>query len=188
MKRLVVVAVVLLAGLAILQVQMNRNFPPEKSYDEEKQAQQAQQEATKANEFGAKLNSTLVTWADAKKAKGPIVKSKSGLQYIDIKAGTGDVCRPRDKVAINYAGFLQNGKEFDASYKGKGSKATVFSLTQVVPGFREGVSGMKVGGRRKLILPPKIAYGKKGVGPIPPNATLIFVVDLLDLKHDTRDE
>ena len=102
----------------------------------------------------------------------------------DLVAGTGQTVKAGQTVTVNYVGVLyKNGKEFDSSWK-TGQPAT-FPLTAggVIPGWVQGIPGMKVGGRRELIIPPALAYGKKGSGTtIPPNSTLVFVVDLLSIS------
>jgi len=101
----------------------------------------------------------------------------------DIIKGTGATAEDGDTVYVNYVGALyKNGKVFDASWKDNPGQATSFPLTtgSVIPGWVQGLVGMKVGGRRMLIIPPNLAYGKSGQGStIPPNATLVFIVDLL---------
>jgi FKBP-type peptidyl-prolyl cis-trans isomerase len=184
MKRLILVGVVLIAGLVFLQVQLNK-MPQPGSFDEERDANAA---AAKAAAFGGNLKSSPISWDVAKNAKGPMITSKSGLQYFDIKVGTGKSPSGFDVVAVNYAGFLQNGKTFDESYKQQDHKAAVMNIAGTVPGFKEGLVGMKIGGRRKLIIPPQLGYGNRGMGNIPPNSTLIFVVDLLDIQHQTKGE
>ncbi len=105
------------------------------------------------------------------------------LQVEDIKVGDGAVAEPGKKVVVHYTGWLTNGKKFDSS-KDRGQP---FSFTlgvgQVIKGWDEGVKGMRVGGVRKLTIPPEMGYGSRGAGGvIPPNATLIFEVELLDVK------
>ena len=100
--------------------------------------------------------------------------------------GTGAIAAAGDEVEVNYVGELySNGKVFDASWKdtpGKAFGPFQLGAGAVIKGWDEGLVGMKVGGRRELIIPPSLAYGKKGSGStIPPNATLIFVVDLLSV-------
>jgi peptidylprolyl isomerase len=104
----------------------------------------------------------------------------SGLHYADIVVGGGALPAPTDWVTVNYTGTLEDGTVFDASSQ-HGGPASI-PLDQVIPGWSEGVGSMKVGGTRKLVIPPSLAYGAQGGGPIPPNATLIFVVELLDTK------
>lgn len=105
------------------------------------------------------------------------------LQYWDLKVGDGPVATPGKKVTVNYAGYLTNGKKFDSSY----DHGTPFQFTlgngEVIKGWDEGVAGMKVGGRRQLKIPATLGYGSQGVpGAIPPNATLIFDVELLGVS------
>jgi FKBP-type peptidyl-prolyl cis-trans isomerase FkpA len=109
-------------------------------------------------------------------------KTASGLIYQEIKAGTGIQPKASDIVKVNYTGTFIGGKEFDSSVK-RGQPAE-FPLGQVIPCWTEGVGKMKIGGKAKLICPSDIAYGDQGRPPIiPGGATLIFEVELLDVKH-----
>jgi peptidylprolyl isomerase len=123
------------------------------------------------------------TTAGPTKVTGDPTKTASGLEYWDIKVGTGATAQAGHHVKVDYTGWLTNGKKFDSSV-GTG-KPFDFMLGggQVIKGWDEGVAGMKVGGKRQLRIPPDLAYGEKGYpGAIPANATLIFDVQLVDVK------
>ena len=116
----------------------------------------------------------------AAKEKGA-VKTPSGMVYKSIKEGKGKSPNASSTVEVNYRGTLTNGKEFDSSYKRK--QSIRFPLSGVIPCWTEGVQKMKVGGKAKLVCPPELAYGASGAGSdVPPNATLIFEVELLNIK------
>ena len=116
----------------------------------------------------------------AAKEKGA-VKTTSGMVYTSIKDGKGQSPSAANTVEVNYRGTLTNGKEFDSSYKRHQSIS--FPLSRVIPCWTEGVQMMKVGGKAKLVCPPELAYGARGAGSdVPPNATLIFDVELLGIK------
>ena len=116
------------------------------------------------------------------KVTGPGHTTASGLQYWDIKQGTGAEAVKGKNVTVNYTGWLTNGTKFDSSV---GQQPFSFKLGagDVIKGWDEGVQGMKIGGKRQLKIPPNLAYGSSGAGGvIPPNATLIFDVELLGVK------
>ena len=107
-------------------------------------------------------------------------KTASGLGITMLKEGTGASPKSTDTVKVHYRGVLADGKEFDSSY-GRGQPAT-FPLNRVIPCWTEGVQLMKVGGKSKLVCPSRLAYGSQGVpGTIPPDATLVFEVELLEI-------
>lgn len=114
----------------------------------------------------------------AAKEKGA-EKTPSGLIYKSLKEGTGANPAATDKVKVNYRGTLVDGKEFDSSYAA--GRPAEFGLNQVIKCWTEGVQKMKIGGKAQLICPPDLAYGERGSGQIPANATLVFEVELLEI-------
>ena len=123
--------------------------------------------------------SNAVTAAAAQEAGARL--TPSGMVYRALKEGTGASPKSSDKVKVHYRGTLPDGKEFDSSYKR--NEAIEFPLNRVIPCWTEGVQMMKVGGSAKLTCPPATAYGERGAGGvIPPNATLLFEVELLAIN------
>jgi FKBP-type peptidyl-prolyl cis-trans isomerase FkpA len=117
------------------------------------------------------------------KVTGDGVKTESGLQYWDIKVGTGDVAKEGSRVKVHYTGWLTTGKKFDSSVDAGTPFVFTIGKGEVIKGWEEGVAGMKVGGKRQLRIPPDLAYGAGGYpGAIPPNATLIFDIRLLAVQ------
>lgn len=109
------------------------------------------------------------------------IKTESGIEITTLVEGKGANPKALDTVTVHYRGTLPDGKEFDSSYK-RGQPAT-FPLSRVVPCWTEGVQKIKEGGKAKLVCPPKLAYGERGVpGVIPANATLIFEVELIKIQ------
>jgi peptidylprolyl isomerase len=122
--------------------------------------------------------------ADDKKGDEKVVTTASGLKYVDHKVGDGTEAKEGSKVTVHYTGTLENGKKFDSSVdRGKPFGPITLGKGMVIKGWDEGLQGMKVGGKRKLIIPPNLGYGERGAGDaIPPNATLIFEVELLKVE------
>jgi peptidylprolyl isomerase len=141
-------------------------------------------DTTLANSGAASTTATTPTTgplATEPKVTPPSGSAPSKLVVKDIVVGTGPEAKAGQNVTVNYVGVLfHGGKEFDASWKRSEPFSFALGKGQVIPGWDQGVAGMKVGGRRELIIPAALAYGAKGSPPaIPPNAPLVFVVDLL---------
>jgi FKBP-type peptidyl-prolyl cis-trans isomerase FkpA len=117
------------------------------------------------------------------KVSGKPVTTASGLQYWEIKKGSGAEAVKGKKVSVHYTGWLTDGKEFDSSLDRGEPIDFVLGAGNVIKGWDEGITGMKVGGKRQLRIPPQLAYGQRGFSPvIPPNATLVFDVELVGVK------
>lgn len=143
--------------------------PPATTTEEQSSAEKATEEAEK------RKKPKFINVPDGAPPAKLVVK--------DLKKGTGPAAKAGDEVTVNYVGVLyKTGQQFDASWDR--GEPFPFSLGSgsVIPGWEQGLEGMKVGGRRELIIPPELGYGSQGTGEIPPNATLVFVVDLLEVK------
>jgi FKBP-type peptidyl-prolyl cis-trans isomerase len=118
------------------------------------------------------------------KVTGDGTKTADGLQYWDLKVGTGATATAGQSAKVHYTGWLTNGKKFDSSVdRSEPFAVEPLGSAPVIKGWNEGILGMKVGGKRQLRIPPQLAYGERGYpGAIPANATLIFDVELLSLK------
>jgi peptidylprolyl isomerase len=109
--------------------------------------------------------------------------TESGLKYYDLETGTGDTPEAGQTVVVHYTGWLADGTQFDSSLDRGEPFSFVLSAGNVIPGWDEGVATMKVGGKRQLVIPPELGYGDQGAGSvIPPGATLIFEVELLEIQ------
>ena len=123
------------------------------------------------------------TGADFAVDSASLTRTGSGLQYQDVAVGNGAEAKQGQTAVVHYTGWLTDGTKFDSSR----DRGEPFSFPigggQVIPGWDEGVAGMKVGGRRKLVIPANLGYGEMGAPPvIPPGATLVFDVELLDVQ------
>ncbi len=133
-------------------------------------------------------DAALAAETDPKKEEAPVaaettVTTPSGLKYVDLVTGDGVEATKDAFVEVHYTGWLENGTKFDSSLDRGRPFGFILGAGRVIQGWDEGVVGMRVGGRRKLIIPPSIGYGERGAGGvIPPNATLVFEVDLIKVN------
>jgi FKBP-type peptidyl-prolyl cis-trans isomerase FkpA len=134
--------------------------------------------------FGLFLLMSVVGISGSSLAGEPkVTTTPSGLQYIDVKKGEGREAHAGETATVHYTGWLTNGTKFDSSKDHGEPFAFRLGAGQVIKGWDEGVEGMHIGGIRKLTIPPQLGYGARGAGGvIPPNATLVFEVELLDLR------
>ena len=124
-----------------------------------------------------------VGYVAVQKQERKVITTNSGLQYIDEKEGDGAVAKKGDNVSVHYTGRLKDGSKFDSSVDRGQPFDFPLGAGRVIKGWDEGVAGMKVGGKRKLIIPSALGYGERGAGGvIPANATLLFEVELLKVK------
>jgi peptidylprolyl isomerase len=121
--------------------------------------------------------------APAQVGESDYTATASGLKYYDLQVGDGPTPTAGQTVTVDYTGWLTDGTKFDSSIDRAQTFDFVLGAGNVIPGWDEGLSTMKVGGKRQLVIPPALAYGEQGAGGvIPPNATLIFEVELLGAK------
>jgi peptidylprolyl isomerase len=106
----------------------------------------------------------------------------NGLKYIETKAGDGAQAKAGDTVSVHYTGTLTNGQLFDSSVERGEPIEFPLGMGMVIKGWDEGIAKMKVGGQAVLVIPPELGYGAQSVGPIPPDSTLIFIVELVGVK------
>lgn len=154
----------------------------QKKLAEKQQVERAEQEK-KMKALGEKNQKEGEAFLTSNRGKKGVVTLSSGLQYQILKEGSGKTPKGTDKVTVNYKGSLIDGTEFDSSYK-RGKPAT-FPVNGVIRGWTEALQLMKEGSRWQLFIPPDLAYGASGTpgGPIGPNATLIFEVELLSVAQ-----
>jgi peptidylprolyl isomerase len=134
-------------------------------------------------ESASSESSEVAPVADSTDSNDAMITTESGLQYIDLVEGTGAIPQAGQTVVVHYVGTLENGTQFDSSRDRNRPFSFRLGAGQVIRGWDEGLSTMRVGGRRQLIIPPDLGYGARGAGGvIPPNATLIFDVELLRIS------
>jgi FKBP-type peptidyl-prolyl cis-trans isomerase len=122
-------------------------------------------------------------FADDKKGDEKVVTTASGLKYVELKVGDGKEAKSGSTVRVHYVGTLESGKKFDSSRDRNEPFEVTIGKTRVIKGWTEGLQGMKEGGKRKLIIPPDLGYGERGAGDaIPPNATLVFEIEMLKVE------
>ena len=144
-------------------------------------AQLEAKQTQKMQVVGSKNQDEGQIFLAANKEKEGVTTTDSGLQYLVLKEGNGQVPTPEDRVTVHYRGTLLDGTEFDSSYKR--SEPTTFPVRGVIKGWTEALQLMKVGSKYRLFIPPNLAYGSRGAGAkITPNATLIFDVELLAIE------
>jgi FKBP-type peptidyl-prolyl cis-trans isomerase len=109
-----------------------------------------------------------------------MTRTSTGLYYLDVAQGTGPVVAAGDRIAVQYTGWLANGTMFDTSRDDGVAYPFRLGRSEVIAGWDEGLVGMRVGGRRRLVIPPSLGYGSTGNGPIPPNAVMVFDVEIVN--------
>lgn len=145
-------------------------------------------ESTAASESTSSSESTAAEAGGGEKTKPKVTVPKGAppkkLEIKEIEEGSGAEAKSGDEVTVQYVGVdYKNGKEFDSSWSRNEPFTFTLGAGEVIPGWDQGVEGMKIGGRRELIIPPELAYGEAGAPPaIGPNETLVFVIDLLEVN------
>lgn len=137
-------------------------------------------------EKDAALKAKAQEFLDANKKNAGVKSTPEGIQYLVLKEGTGAQATETDSVVVHYIGSIADGTEFDNSYK-RGEPIEI-TLDNVIEGWKLAIPLMKVGSKYKFFIPYHLGYGERGSGPIPPYSTLIFEVELIDIKKSTADE
>jgi peptidylprolyl isomerase len=140
------------------------------------------QKSTSTSSESTSATTSPVPSGSADVSGGKMHKLASGLQYEDVVVGSGKMAEPGMQVSVHYTGTLTDGTKFDSSLDRGQPIQFQLGAGRVIQGWEEGIKGMRIGGKRKLVIPPDLGYGANGGGPIPPNATLLFDVELVDVK------
>jgi FKBP-type peptidyl-prolyl cis-trans isomerase len=119
---------------------------------------------------------------NCKDGNGQTQTTASGLKYEDLTVCDGTLAKVGNTVSVHYLGTLENGQKFDSSFDRNKPFDVTLGAGGVIPGWEEGLQGMSIGSKRRLIIPPNLGYGSQANGPIPANSTLIFVVQIMDMK------
>ncbi len=164
-------------ALALYLVQVESTFTPIQS-GQEAQAISAQPGVVIVESGENITQARASALMEAADARGNL----NSMVVDDIKIGTGDVVLDGNTVSVHYVGTLQNGQEFDSSRKRGQPFEFKVGAGQVIEGWEKGILGMQVGGQRILVIPSDMAYGDRGIGPIPGGATLVFSIELLEIK------
>ncbi len=184
----IILAVVIVLALAVVAIfffeKKNPLVPAVATQDTGISARDAQGGGAGTGSDGATpaVGETLTGAQDLPTKQPKTISLPSGLQYQDLKLGDGAVAKSGQTVSVNYIGVLTDGTKFDSSFDAGRPFSFGLGAGQVIKGWDEGVAGMKVGGRRILIIPATLGYGNQANGKIPANSTLIFQVDLLGIK------
>ncbi len=139
------------------------------------------------NQQSQQGSTTTSTTIDTNQTDLPVQTLEGGLKIQDITIGEGEEVKSGDTISIHYKGTLENGTKFDSSYDRGEPFETQIGVGRVIKGWDLGVIGMKVGGKRKMIIPPSLGYGSQSVGEIPANSTLIFDVELVSIKKSSGE-
>ena len=178
---------VLLLGLVALVALLGCPAPPEEETTIEpppaEEPPPPEDEEPPAEPTGEEVAEPSAGEESAQEDAEGMITTDSGLQYQDITVGAGDEAEAGDPVIVHYTGWLEDGTKFDSSHDRGRPFDFRLGQREVIPGWDEGVQGMKEGGKRRLIIPSDLAYGPQGFPPvIPPNAKLTFVVELLEVE------
>lgn len=176
----ILIAVALIATVAVISAAVVSNVRDQKEQKVQSEKDPSQQLEDITPTVSVNLNTGVTPTTVPTKI---LMQDVTELKIEDLTIGSGEEVESGDTIVIHYQGLLTNGTEFDSSYKRGKPFETQIGVGRVIKGWDEGVIGMKAGGKRRLTIPPDKAYGTRGAPPsIPPNATLIFTLELLEIK------